>query len=345
MLDNPAFFPVLNRCDWRGRAQCVHRPLIAGVDSLLVGFGVVTPETNLYLTTEAVAGTGKDLAAIERVALGNLSRREGRVPWKQEKTAGGAILVRTGDELTAADLLAPVGMRKAHEFFTAEQVFVAIPNRFTMIASAEPVMLAGVAAGMYDEALRDNLAPLTSDVLVFADGAPVGVARQKDRKDDRPDDTSTLDPLLAAAPLVVSLMATDQQFGDKEAAVLRTEVERELRRPRNRTVGAILALFASDPEAAGAPLQGGGNLLNVVMQLSASLHRNLSAADREAYLAFLRELALKVAGSSGGFLGFGRISKKERSTIDALFGMLDNPLLAEVMGDAAGDDEDDEKGK
>jgi hypothetical protein len=338
MLDDAKFFPVLNRDDWRGKGSCVSRPLLAMPGSLLVGYGVVNADSNEYLTRKALAGSGKTIEEIEAIAMANLVKRENRAPWKRMKTEAGTILTRTGDELTAADLLAPAGMRKAHEFFKAENIYVAVPNRFVMIASEDLLSLTAAAASMYDEALTENQSPLTSDVLVFAAGVPCAIASQQGRRDAKPGDTSAVDPLLVAAPLVVALMSSDQQLGDKEANALRVAIEQELAEPRNSTVETLLQMFAANPEAASAPIQE-QPLMEVAMSLAASLHRNLSQADLADYLGFLRELADKVAASSGGFLGFGKASRKERKTIAAMFRLFENPLMAEVLG--AADDRED----
>ena len=182
MIDDPAFVPILTPPGWPGREQCLTRPLVDLDDPRLpeVAFGINGREAIEYLRRSEAERLGLALSRIEALAVKHLVSRKPRAPWKKEVIAAGreklTFLVRTGDDLTATDILSPKDLKAAHEFFKSEFLFVGLPDRFSMIAFNEAVRMVPLIEELHDNAVRDGQPALSPLTFCVSDGVVTGIA-------------------------------------------------------------------------------------------------------------------------------------------------------------------------
>ncbi|MEM7231980.1 MAG: hypothetical protein AAF517_07400 [Planctomycetota bacterium] len=190
MLDDPQFYPVLNRGDWKGGEVSYSRPWYdADVDGhcLVVSYAVIQPETNVFLSAQMVQSGEIDPEEAHEVALRNLVTRDDRPQWEVQEIAGSDCLVRAGDELAVNDLLDPALLAEACEQFDGPRVYLAIPNRFVMFVGEDSEALSKVAAGMFHDAVNEGEAPLSPVVYQIANGKIVADLDVVELAEDEPN--------------------------------------------------------------------------------------------------------------------------------------------------------------
>jgi hypothetical protein len=192
MIDDPAFVPILTPPDWPGRERCLSRPLCPVEDPRLphVAFGINGGEAVEYLLRSDAERSALPLARIEAAAIKHLVSRKPRAPWKKEVIAAGkgklTFLVRTGDDLTASDILSPKDMAAAHEFFKSEYLFIGLPDRFSMIAFNEPVHMVPLIEELHGNARRDGQPAVSPLTFCVSEGRVTGIAAPAGAPPPRP---------------------------------------------------------------------------------------------------------------------------------------------------------------
>jgi hypothetical protein len=182
------FLPVIKTNQWRGRQTSVCRKLSKGQpDSPLVAYGWDSPESTAFLTPDGKERGGWSLDQVNKAAIRNLARR-GPAGWTKQRLGKGLMLLREGDEHTAAGVLLPRLLREAQALLKSELVVVGLPSRFAMWACDPGLFAAGnfieLLRTQHDEAAADGLEPVSPYGLTAADGKVVGMVLPADRPAD-----------------------------------------------------------------------------------------------------------------------------------------------------------------
>ncbi len=175
MIEDRDFVPFTRTFAWADTSDCYVRPLLADDDELCTAYGVMGSKQITYLTEGGKQETGKSGDEIHALAMANLLARRGKPKWAVKEIGDVAVTFRSGDELVASDVLNAKGMRKLGAFFGSSTVYVGIPTLFSMVASADGALLAGLVGGMHDDARRDRSGPLSERVMKLTNGVPVGL--------------------------------------------------------------------------------------------------------------------------------------------------------------------------
>lgn len=184
-ITDPTFLPVIKTNQWRGRQTSVCRKLSKGqAESPLVAYGWDSPESTAFLTPDGKARGGWSLDAVNKAAIRNLGRR-GPDGWTKQRLGAGLMLLREGDEHTAAGILLPKLLREAQTLLETELVVVGLPSRFAMWACDPGLFAAGnfieLLRTQHDEAAADGLEPVSPFGVTVADGKVVGLVLPADR--------------------------------------------------------------------------------------------------------------------------------------------------------------------
>lgn len=182
-------FPYLISATWDGRANCLTRPLLDAERAPHVSYGREPPVEGgpelaggiMLISNRSACEGGFQDSVVEEIAIRNLIQRSDRpqwqtdnVPWQGEMRA---IYWRSGDDLTASDLLDEAFLREAHELI-GEEFVIGIPAANMMLACPADMAkgLAGVVLQQYADLQSRGNDPLTASLLSIVDGRIVGYA-------------------------------------------------------------------------------------------------------------------------------------------------------------------------
>lgn len=182
-------FPYLISFHWEGRNGCLTRPLLDADQSPHVSYGREPPPEGgsemaggiMMISLRSACEAGFVDTIVEATAVQNLIRREDRpewqsneVPWQGQMRA---LYWRSGDDLTASDLLDEAFLREAHELMGNELV-IGIPACNMMLACPADMAagLAGVVVQQYADLQTQGREPLTPSLLSIVDGKIKGYA-------------------------------------------------------------------------------------------------------------------------------------------------------------------------
>jgi hypothetical protein len=308
MLDDPMFFPFLQRQDWSGRSACTTRPLAPPKGDLIIAYGVCGADENRYLTLEAQASHGYEAEDIHDHAVTNLRNRHGKIPWEPVDIGGESVLMRSGDPVISSDVLNPKGMRKVAGFMNGQRVHLGIPTCFTVLAGADGDLIAGIVTGLHREAEHERAGALSAQVFVVDDGNISGVYAAPDASRA----SVSLDEAKRAKLLtdgIVSVCLVIARSRGVEATGVAGAFWDGFRRKLGSVDGALAPFAALD--AAGftdlitqsaahpRPLAGVRNLAKVMRHALSSDER-----DRVSRAAIASAIAVGQTGT--GFFGIGR---------------------------------------
>ena len=223
--------PILQPLDWRGRDQCVTRPLLPGAEGpLLVSYGIVEEHSNQMLHRIATDELGFELREIERTALQNWAKSPDRGQrWERTEAGGQTYLAWLGGETASSAILVPKIRKKAHEILGKETIWFIIPNRFVVIATDE-VFAHSLGESMYREACEQNMAPLSPDAIVSQDGKMIAVQGPQRRESPLPEASESHDQFqqISLAPVAAFLLvaAADGELDQEEIGAFVELVEK-----------------------------------------------------------------------------------------------------------------------
>jgi len=303
MLSDPTFLPILNRNDWRGLTSSFVHKLFRDDPSppggLVVSYGMVGEAANVYLTKGALREMGVSAPELRRTALEHLAQRPEQPRWEANTAGGHKYLLRAGDESTSAEILVPRILAKANEHFREKQVFVAVPNRFSIIASPEPLLLVRLAGSMYREAVNENGAALTHLVFIVEAGRLVGFAMQAGEAPQTlkgPVDTAKLSRALLLGPLNVlyCVLMADGHFTQPRFDVF-LEVLGRRSQGACKIVRELIGATLDNVEEASRKLQSIADPMGLLQELSNDLAENMPPKARAEYADLLLEMARAVS--------------------------------------------------
>lgn len=326
MLNDPRFMPVLNRGDWRGIGAVYTRPLVDASDpaaGVVLSLGVVSVTTNAYLTLDQVKSFRIDTAAAELQALSNLAGRTGRVDW-EASDSGCPLLYRNGDELTCSEVLLRDEMAAVNEHFSAELVYAAVPNRFTLVVGADAQALTGLAASMHEEAVQENTAPLTGSLLVVAAGGIVGVATMPGQPQSEPVTTVHLSEDLIALPLAAFLAVALTNGGPSQQQIGTFMGELQKRaQSASPAVAPLLFATVENIQASVARFGGGAHPLNALTSAVLEIEAVLpDPGARQEYVRVVETCARLGAPPAKKLFGKATTSPQTQKAVETVIDVL-----------------------
>lgn len=90
--------------------------------------------------------------------------------WKPIEGLGSPVLLAVGDGFTSSGLAVDEFLLKAHRYFESPRLYVAAPDRHTLIAAEDADRLAGLSIEYYVGAVRSHQAPLCPHVFLVENG-------------------------------------------------------------------------------------------------------------------------------------------------------------------------------
>ena len=182
------FYPVLHPQQWPGRSRCAHRPLLPGDprSPLLVGYAVMTEEANQTLTQEQLEALGLGIEEIESVAVENWVGSFADVAWLDLSPEGESNTVvgfRSDFDAFSGGVVSEGIRRGLHRMLGSDLIFLAVPDRFTIIAGSNILAIDSAAPGMYEDAVKTGWGPLCPCVFVSEKGSIVASGRAERYKD------------------------------------------------------------------------------------------------------------------------------------------------------------------
>lgn len=357
------FLPILQPADWPGRSSCVHRMLIDDEPDcpLIACFAEVSDISNMSLTIEAMESAQLTVSEIEDqarshwlahfqdVVWGDTPKFPGFVAHMETASgeAGGADTPENSEfKLLTAMPMGPCGdafssgillqgiLKGMHRSLACERLYVAVPDRFTILAS-NSVDLAHYSASAYKEAAESNAEPLCPHVFIAEQGTIMGIVEVEGSAM-----ISSSGSGLKHIPdeCVVALAAVGVCMG---------QVNGKISRKANEMMLDIIAEKAS--EEPGSLAQG----VALVFLQDVERFRNLGAAesgpmlisklslawlkckslnnpqDEESYREFLLDVAYGMSGLEGGiFHRKGKPTKHETQFIHLLVNVFYQPVSA-----------------
>ncbi len=194
----PPIYPMLTPPDALDTETFVARQLTETdeYEVPLVAFARFDEQGGLsYISRDAIKKKGHGIGQLEAAAMKNLVNRGGRPDWKPENISFGqgevTILRRQGDLVTASDILDRELTNIAQNYFSCEQLFIAVPTQAIMLAADDGMHL----AGLVNHYCRDAAAPsppLSPLIFCLEKGEIIGIAEFEDVYDagaTRPEPT------------------------------------------------------------------------------------------------------------------------------------------------------------
>lgn len=130
--------PYLNPPQWEGNSSCLCRPLMDTERMPSVSFGRGLMNGIGMILTRTACEEGFTISKVEPIAIKNLAARKDRPAWQTDDVEwqgeSRTIYYRTGDELTASDLLDEEFLAAMHASMDCDDVVIAIPTANMMIA-------------------------------------------------------------------------------------------------------------------------------------------------------------------------------------------------------------------
>ncbi len=208
------FFPVLHPSDWDGLDESPNRPLIDCLSSpLLISFEIVDSGANQPIPKQALAEMGIDQSELEVMALERWLQAFATTPWQNLEPLNGhkVIFARSESEAFSSGLVSPGYLKGMHRSLGEERIYVGAPDRYTLVACADPLNFRQLVEGFFDQAEEAVKNPLCRDAFISEGGNLIGYLGEEGEvmaATDIPHPT-LLGPLLGA--LSVSKAGTEGQ--------------------------------------------------------------------------------------------------------------------------------------
>jgi len=325
MLDHPDFVPFIRTWDWPGVVDCHTRPLVADDPKLVVAYGIRGLRDNSYLTSAGFHELGRDQTLVHQAAISHL-RDQHVPPWTVEYVGNLAIAMRCGDEMVASDLLDPVSMRELTEFFACEVIYLGIPSLFTMVASAHPLALSGIAAGLHQDASKPRAGALSPQALILSQGELVGsLLKQHLRAGAAGSQTAEeLAHALSNGLASVSLLVDRAKniSGSSSATTFVPCFSRHLGAVSG-ALGALLGAALDEFAGARTRLVRARHLVDHIEIMAVAAQSSLPEAEYARFARAVLAAATTMSQAGTGFWGIGRtLPQHLRLTLQAIGGVL-----------------------
>ena len=181
--DAPQLLPCLKEPKWQGREHTVCRALWEREASAYmpwVAVGYDHPHTFQFINTDRLSELNTSEQALETEAVANLRARPAAWERVDVDVEGGTLrmLVCSGDFFAAERVLDPGFMQQAQRTLKSAGLFVGIPRRGLLMATAaeqEQHLIAAFGAAVAGQFSRGETAVISPMLFALKDGAIVGI--------------------------------------------------------------------------------------------------------------------------------------------------------------------------
>jgi hypothetical protein len=265
MIENANFMPVIQPAEWQGRSECVVRcvtgkPSVVPGFPVLVSYGLVNEATNEYLSKGDLEQSTFDLREANKRALLNWKRAYAGLKWEVVKVSEKeTCLAMRNKELTSSAILFSGILNAAHQHFKSDQIFVGIPDRFSVVAGKEPLLFGHMVEGMFQDAIEEQMAPLSPSVLMVMHGKVSGHAAPKGRElptaDARARGVAKLEfkDVMGPCFVLVIVAGAAGKFDSKDIRIFSEVVQTICTRPK--TPQAVKGVYSQVAERADEIIQ------------------------------------------------------------------------------------------
>jgi hypothetical protein len=325
------FLPVLQPTSWLGASSCVNRTIIADEPEspLLVTFAVVLDSGNAAFTHEQMRGERLTAEQVEQIARANWVAKFKDVIWEDMsgdsgmKIMGARPMGSCGDVFSSGIAIEGI-LKGIHHLVDGETIYVAVPDRFTILAS-DAAMLAHIVGGMYKDALQDQSGPLCPHVFIVEKGELIGIV-EVEGVTMIPDESTSMASVpggcvtgLVAA--CMSMVVAGGKANEKAMHQMFDLIAAHAERSAGSFSGRVAQAFIDDPEHFTEQLADSNILAMsvIVTQGWLSARTEASAEDAQSYKDFVLEIVHGMAGLAGGlFSKKGKPSKDEAAVLKQL---------------------------
>jgi hypothetical protein len=325
MLEDPDFVPFIRTWEWSGVVDCHTRPLFGQDTRLVVAYGIRGVRDNTYLTSSGFSDSRASSDDVHATAIAHLHAQE--VPeWTVEYVGSIAIAMRSGNEMVSADIINPEAMRELNEFFHTELIYVSMPTLFSMVASAHPHALTGIANAQFRDAQQPRGGALTHQVLILSDGHIVGslVAQPEPEADpgwQAPEERAhAISTGLACVSILVD--RAKNITGNSSATTFWPCFARHLGQADGELFD-LLETAQAEFASARTRMSRAKHLIDHIEIMAGSVHTCVPDADYQRFARAVIAAATAISQAGTGFWGIGRtLPLHLRLTIQALSGIL-----------------------
>ena len=177
--------PYLGRYNWKGKDLLLHRDLLKTnhLQKAVVCYGMKDGSgINQYLTSIEAEQCGYDLDRVENEAMDNLVYldQEEDAEWvpviTESQGQDVTVLTKVGGDFTASNILRADILRDLQHYFETPTVAIGIPNRNTMLACAEPLMLLDCLKLKFEDSVSRGYEPVSDMIYLARGGQLIGAA-------------------------------------------------------------------------------------------------------------------------------------------------------------------------
>lgn len=167
----------------------VHRPLFIDHDEspLNVFYADPASEKSRYLTPQTFSDLGLSIEEMEKIGTSNWLKTHSDLPWEEiEASAEHPPVMRSYSRSQAVSsiLLSHGHLKGMHQHFDAESIYVAIPNRFTVLVHSDANLTAKLAEKIYHESPAES-GQLSPNIYLSKKGRIVGYVQRDPNANQR----------------------------------------------------------------------------------------------------------------------------------------------------------------
>lgn len=307
------------------------RPLFPGTDGspLNVYYAKVTPEKNSYLTGQRFEEMGLSQAKLEESCVVNWLADHTQLDWERMEVSDGrsaALTLRSESDVISSILLSNGHLKGMHRHFGADVIYIAVPDRFSVLVYDDQVLLATLANKMYQDAATMGT-EMTSCVFVVEKGQVVACDQKVALKQGMEADEQKKEEIIPAMERVIaqvfaSVSSGRGKVGEKEIVKFEERLDDTADEGETLAHQACAAILDDDFAVVTEAIERNSEMaVFETMGLLSVLGEQLSEKEFDSLKKITLDLAGSIAGESGGTMGFGsKISKKETlGAIEAMF--------------------------
>ena len=178
--------PIIVPPDWSGASSCYNHLLLNNElpGTPLIAYGEDNASQTSYVLENDIKSDNQ-IQEIHKEAILNLQNRESLKDCELGVKISGGLdpyYMRCADDLTASDILNKDLMLKIHSDLNSDTLYVAIPNKSTLLIGSNQDDIAAFAEDHYLDSEKMNSVPVTADVFKIIKGEikETSVSRNKE---------------------------------------------------------------------------------------------------------------------------------------------------------------------
>lgn len=287
---------------------------------LTVFYAIVEPSQNIYLTQENFHHLQIESANLEATCMANWLRDHSDLEWQSLElpNAMPVMAARTASDNMAAILLSNGHLKGFHKHFGEKNLFVGIPDRFTVMVHSCALSLGGIVQGMYDDAVEIGT-QFSSKLFCSIDGVIVGTC---ETTLSTVQGIALIEKMIAHIFLLVS--SADGKVDKKELEQFLKTIVKFASSGHSMVHQASHSLLENDlaPVIELMPtitVKGG---ISFIQESAQKLKRSFSVEEYAQVEQALNGLAKTIATASGSLFSRSKVSEEEAVALFLIAGAL-----------------------